>query len=160
MPRYLLGTQCVVDIARRANLPPQRWFESLDQKTVPARNVVISAVTPMILTETFKNPATPFVAALGQACDDLVRRFVDGHRVVPVTKGIADRWGLLLNFPLTYVNAGKQEVEYDYREKLVIASAIEGLDGIPFMLVERSQPAHAALEPQGLKIHDPYVTPP
>lgn len=160
MPRYLLGTQCFVDIAAGAGLPPQRWLESLDRGKVPARDVTISAVMPMILASAFTGALTPYQVALRQSCDDLIRRFVLGKRVVPVTKEIGDRWGILLDFHLTYVTRDNQIAEYDFRERLVMATAIEGIDGIPFTLVDKRQPAHTDLEPIGLQLADPYETHP
>ena len=156
MPRYLLGTQCFVDIAAGSGLPPQRWISALDPIKVPARDVTISAVTPMILTASFAGQLTPSQAALRQSCEQLVQRFVLSKRVVPITKEIADRWGQLLTFSLAFERGGAS-VDYDYRERLVMATAIEGHDGIPFTLVERRQPAHTALEPIGLVLADPYV---
>jgi len=159
--RYLLGTQCVVDLARGANLPPERWLKSLDPKQVVASDIRISVVTPMILTATFAaQEQTPFVAALKQACESLLRRFVLGKRMVPVSKEIADRWGTLLPFTLTYLNIDNQPADYDFRERLIMATAIEGVDGLPFTLVDRTQPGHTALKPIGLQLLDPYLTHP
>ncbi len=56
---------------------------------------------------------------------------------MPVTKDIADRWGQLLTFTLTYTEPDGTVRDYDFRERLVMASAIEGIDGIPFTLVDK-----------------------
>lgn len=157
MARYLLGTQCFVDIAKRANLIPEQWLEDLDPRRVPGKDVQISAVTPMILTWTFDQEAkSPYNEALRQLCESLVKRFVFRKRVVPVTKEIADRWGQLLAFDLKHSRPDGTLEDYDYRERLVMATAIEGVEGLPFVLVDKRQAAHAALAPLGLQLEDPY----
>ncbi len=73
-----------------------------------------------------------------------------------VTKEIADAWGALFDLPLTYRKQTGEAGLYTIGEKLVFATAFEGTEGRPYVLVARRQPAHADLQPLGLEIEDPY----
>ena len=156
MARYLLGTQCLVDIAKQDGLPAQRWLEAAGRRGIHLSDVYISAVTPMILTRAFKRAAqTPAHQAIRQACEHLVRRYAQAGQVVPVTREIADRWGDLIDYDLPYTNASGETKLFDSHEKLVMATAIEGVDGRPFTLVSRRHDAHRILQPLGLQLEDP-----
>lgn len=157
MPRYLLGSQCVLDIAKRIGCPPEQWFLATDKRGINARDVYISAVTPMILASAFARvEQTPDIAAIRANSDKLITRFDRAGRIAPVTKEIADRWGELLEFDLTYETADGETKLYRFHQKLVLATAIEGLDGRPFTLVDKRQKAHQDLESLGLVLEDPH----
>jgi hypothetical protein len=159
MARYLLGSQCLVDVAKRVGLAPEIWLTKAGDRGIDARDVYISAVSPMIIEAAFRGaPRTPELQRLRDNVDMLTQRYVAGGLVAPITKNIADLWGklLVLDTDLTYVNsAGKTEL-YNFHEKLVFATAIEGISGRPFILVERHQKAHDTLAPLGLVLEDPF----
>lgn len=156
MPRYLLSTQALLDVAKQAGLPAQRWLEAAGARGIQSSDVHISAVSPMILTRAFRQAEqSPAHDAVRRACESLVKRFAQAGQVVPVTQEIADRWGELLEYELSYTNAAGESKLFDSHEKLVMATAIEGIDGRPFVLVSRRHPAHGALKPLGLQLEDP-----
>jgi hypothetical protein len=164
MARYLLGTQCLMDVAKSIGLPPQRWFETAAKRGIDRSDVFISAVSPMILRTAFETAAKRSAdaatkanyAAIRKNTDILTGRLVSAGSVVPMTKEIADRWGELLELKLTYENKTGEVAEYKFPEKLVFATAMVGIDGVPFSLVEKSQQAHGALAALGLLVEDPY----
>lgn len=159
MARYLLGSQCLVDFAKRLDLPPERWLLTAADRSIDARDIYISAVTPMIIGAAFdKALQTPELECLRSNVDTLIERYVARDLVAPVTKSIADLWGklLVLTTPLTYVSGAGKAEEYHFHEKLVFATAIEGMSGRPFILVERRQKAHDTLAPLGIVVEDPY----
>jgi len=157
MPRYLLGSQCLVDIAKSTGLAPEQWFRTVESRGVDGRDVYISAVTPMILTSAFDRATQlPALAAIRGNSDTLITRFVRAGQMAPITKEIADRWGELPEFDLTYETANGEIKCYPFQQKLVLATAIEGLDGRPFTLVDKRQKAHQDLESLGLVLEDPH----
>jgi predicted nucleic acid-binding protein len=162
--RYLLGTQSVVDIAKAVDLPPERWINVAAKRGIYDDDVAISAVTGMNLLMGLE-AATAKVAtaaekgrlsAIRKNAELLIDRFVRGGRVIAVTKEIADRWRELLDYNLFFQTQGGQNREYRFNEKLVFATAIAGIDSIPFILVDRHQPAHDDLASLGLLVEDPY----
>jgi hypothetical protein len=154
MARYLLGSQCVVDIVKRVNMPPQRWVEEADARGIDGRDVYISAMTPTILRRAARTD--PGLALLQSNLDLFTDRYLQRGQIAAITKRIADKWDDLVDLQLNYLNRKGAAVPYSSREKLVLATAIEGLDGRPFILVERHQPAHDTLRPYGLELEDPY----
>lgn len=95
--------------------------------------------------------------ALRQSVAAFVERMDDLQQVVPITKGIADTWGDLMDLSLSYVNSKGVEGQFNTGERLVMATAIRGTAGRPYILVTRRHPAHTALEALGLTIEDPYA---
>lgn len=95
--------------------------------------------------------------ALRQSVAAFVQRMDDLQQIVPITKGIADTWGDLMDMPLSYVNSQNVEGQFSTGERLVMATAIRGTAGRPYILVTRRQPAHTALEALGLTVEDPYA---
>ena len=164
MARYLLATQCVMDIAKMIGLPPQRWFETAAERGIDHSDVFISAVTPMILRATFEAAAKKTADAATKAGHTAIRRNAEifVHRlanigcIIPVSQEIADRWGELLELDLSYKTFEGQYNEYRFHEKIVLASAIAGTGSTPFMLVERRNAALDALTALGLRVEDPY----
>jgi hypothetical protein len=155
MARYLLGSQCVVDIAKRIQLAPERWFDGAGAKGIDGRDIFISAITPTILSRALRGDSK--TAPLRNALEKLIDRFVQLRQVAEVTKGIADKWDEIVDLSLDYVNTKGVTKPYSSLERMVLATAIEGLDGRPFILVERHQPAHDELQAHGLELTDPYA---
>ena len=88
--------------------------------------------------------------------ETFIGRLVNTGSIVPVTKEIADRWGELLEFDLSYETFGGRRKEYRFDQKIVLASAIVGTGGTPFTLVEKNNTALDVLTILGLLIEDPY----
>jgi hypothetical protein len=157
MPRYLLGSQCLVDIAKGIDLAPQRWLRDAGDRGIDGSDIYISAVTPMILGANFEAaPKSPTNQRLRENVEKLVQRYVAANLVAPITKDIADEWGKILPLDLTHRQSSGVEKAYTFHEKLVFATAIAGIDGRAFTLVERRQKAHNDLAVMGLVIEDPY----
>ena len=151
MARYLLGNQCLVDIAKMRGLPPERWFATLEERGIDSRDVRISAVTPMFLDAVLREEEGAqalHAVALRKNCEKLIGRLLKSSEAVPVTKEVADLWGVL--------RGTKDLQEYRTEALLVWATAIEGLDGRPFVLVDKREAVHAHLERLGLSLEDPY----
>jgi hypothetical protein len=148
----------LLDIAKNADLPAQHWMETAEARGIDMRDVYISAVTPMIISGVLeKQPNSPRIQQLRENVETIAQRFVDRKLIAPVTKEIADRWGKILPHPYTYLNAAGETKKYTFHEKLVLATALEGIEGRPFVLVDRRQNAHQELN---LAVEDPYeVTP-
>jgi predicted nucleic acid-binding protein len=161
--RYLLGTQSVVDIAKALDLAPERWMNTAAKRGIYNDDVVISAVTGMNLLmgldAAMAKAATAAekarLSAIRKNAELLIDRFVRGGHVVAVTKEIADQWQELLDYDL-FFKTPDGRAEYKFNEKLVFATAIAGIDRIPFILVDRHQPAHDDLASLGLRVEDPY----
>jgi hypothetical protein len=80
MARYLLGSQCVVDIAKRIQLAPERWFEGAGAKGIDGRDIFISAITPTILSRALRGDSK--TAPLRNALEKLIDRFVSFGRLL------------------------------------------------------------------------------
>jgi hypothetical protein len=158
MPQYLLATQTLVDIAKRDGNSAVKWIEEghLKDPAVDDADVYISAVTPGLLRNLFRRePPSAELAALHEACDALIDRFVQAGQVVDVTKAIADTWADLMAMTLEYERPANQGTgRYSLGERLVFATAIRGVEGRPFLLVARRQPAHAVLAAMGLQLEE------
>jgi predicted nucleic acid-binding protein len=153
MRRYLLGVQCLLDIAKHADLPAERWMESAEARGIDMNDIYISAASPMILLSALdKAPASGYIQQLRENVETIVQRFVDRKLIAPVTKEIADRWGKILPQPLTYNDDAGVTHKYTFHEKLILATALEGIEGRPFVLVDRRQEAHRELN---LDLEDP-----
>ncbi|HYL76640.1 MAG TPA: hypothetical protein VEU96_20670 [Bryobacteraceae bacterium] len=157
MAWYLLGSQCLIDIAKRIDLPPERWLAAAGERGIDGKEIYISAVTPMILASAFERAhQNAALQALRENTEILITRLARSGQVAPVTMDIADRWGKLLKLTLEYIASPGHTKPYHDPERLVLATAIEGLLGRPFVLVEKRQPAHGALASLGLVLEDPY----
>jgi predicted nucleic acid-binding protein len=153
MRRYLLGVQCLLDIAKHADLPAERWMTSAEERGIDMTDIYISAVSPMILLSALdKAPVSGYIQQLRENVETIVQRFVDRRLIAPVTKEIADRWGKILPQPFTYKDGAGVTHKYTFHEKLVLATALEGIEGRPFVLVDRRQEAHRELN---LDLEDP-----
>jgi predicted nucleic acid-binding protein len=164
MPRYLLGTQSVIDAAKRLGRPPEHWMHTAATRGIYEDDVVISAVTAVNLQMGLNvalakatTTAEKFrLDAIKKNAEELIDRFVRGGHVIPVTKEIADRWGELLDYDLFFKTEDGRGAKYKFDEKLVFATAIVGAAGIPFILVDKHQAAHDDLAALGLLVEDPY----
>lgn len=158
MPRYLLSTQTVIDIALQDGGPAARWFEDADKRNPPIAgdDIFISAVTPAVLTADLnRKPPTPELVAVRSVCAIIIERFVDAGQVVNVTKSIADRWFDLIASGVKHHLRDGRVVEYSSGEKIVLATAIVGTDGFPYTLVTRKHEGLNSLQALGLAIEDP-----
>jgi hypothetical protein len=154
MPRFLLATRTVLDLASLT--PARQWLDHAGARQVLPDDIFISAITPVGLENFFKTqPASPLFHTVQDHCRTFVRRLEQTNQIVPITKAIADLWGRLLEYDLQYTTRDGRLASYTELERFVMATAIEGTDGLPYVLVATRQPAHSALEPLGLRIEDP-----
>ena len=159
MPQYLLSTQSLVDIALRDGSAPERWLANTDARdpAIYDTDIFISAVSHALIVQLLdRMPRDADREALRLATEALIERFVGRGQVVDVTKAIADTWGALVCMTLTYTKDDNTQGQYPSGERLVMATAIKGTDGRPYILVARREPAYTALEPLGLALEDPH----
>ena len=159
MPQYLLSTQTIVDIAKRDGSAPEQWLAHARQsdQQIDEADIFISAVSHAQIKRLIERlPPDADREALRQAVEAFVQRMDDLGQIVPVTKGIADTWGLLLGMSLTYTNSQNAEGQFSSGERLVMATAIKGTAGRPYVLVARNQAAYTTLQAVGLVLEDPY----
>jgi predicted nucleic acid-binding protein len=154
--RYLLSSQSLLDIARRQGRPAEKWLESATEQGVDARDVCISAVAPMnvlglVQAEIAKAAAsrTPSALLAWRTLEDNIRNYVldlaADDRIVPMDHHIAERWGILLDCEIQYIDPAGVPYAIGSAEKLEIATAMIGRHGIPFIYVAEKQDVHATL---------------
>lgn len=159
MPQYLLSTQALVDIATRNGSAAEQWLENAGHRdpVIYDTDIFISAVSPALIAQLLdRMPPDADREALRQATNALIEQFVGRQQVVDVTKPIADTWGALAGMTLTYTTDDQTEGQYSSGEKLVMATAIKGTDGRPYILVTKREPAHIVLAALGLALEDPH----
>jgi hypothetical protein len=165
VPRYLLSSQAVLDIARKQGRPAEKWLEAATQANVDARDVCISAVAPMNVlgiiageiararTDSGASKHLPEWRRLETNVRNFVQDLAADDRIVPMDHHIAEQWGILLDTEIVYADAGGLPYKVGSAEKLEIATAIVGRHGIPFAYVTSEQAAHADLP--GLAVESP-----
>ena len=163
MARYLLSSNAVLDIVRKQGKPAQRWLEAVTAAGTDARDVCISAVVPMNVLGLLEmkiaearagaSKSLPALRDLEENFRNYVLDLAADDRIVPMDHHIAERWGILLNSEITYVDAEGRPYSIGSAEKLEIATAIVGRHGIPFVYVTQKQAAHADLP--GLVVESP-----
>ncbi len=165
MPRYLLSSQALLDIARKQGKPAEKWLEKVALAGVDARDVCISAVAPMNVLGFIGLQAAGARAdrALSKTLpawrdlEDNFRNYVldlaADDRIVPMDHHVADRWGILLDSEIRYSDSAGGSYAIGSAEKLEIATAMIGRNGIPFIYVTERQEAHDDLP--GLLVESP-----
>jgi hypothetical protein len=153
---YLLGTACLVDIARGEG-PAYEWYRGLEeQEGLFAPNIEISAFSVAAIELQFATepPATTRESTLRQNLVGLISQFRIDDAIVGATPAVIEYWTQYLNYAIPYPSPGFPDDVLGFEEKLVLATAKAGNDGRGYILVDRKRPVHDELE---LLVHDPYA---
>jgi hypothetical protein len=153
---YLLGTGCLLDIARYNHGPAHKWFLSrAAQHGLFPDDVVISAFSVAQIEALFRAnpPSTPAESQLAENAFQLIKQFALDDAIVGATKNVIDYWSRHLNFPIPYPTPKYPDDMLGFEEKLVLATAKEGNEGRGYILVDHKRDIHDQL---GLLVHDPY----
>ncbi|WP_136661751.1 hypothetical protein [Nitratireductor sp. XY-223] len=164
MTPYLLSSQSALDIAKRLNLPAERWLEAAVSRGLYEDDICISAVVPMTVMHTIemeiaaaRSEKDPTLASLGKLKTNAQRflaAFQQSDRIVAMDQQIASRWGDLLDMTITYADPNGVAYEIESAEKVELATASIGRDGRGFVYVERRQSAHRTIP--DLVVECPY----
>lgn len=159
----------MLDIVQGKAQPGQQWLDAASQRGVTTTDICIGAVCPMalryqieLLIEEAKN--NPDKSSQGFSLDDLkimqrnaqqvIGAFESEGRIIDASAQVADRWGDLLDQTIEYRDSTTgAPYSIGSVQKLEIATAIIGRNGIGFSYVEREQPGHKDIN--GLVIVDP-----
>ena len=156
MATYLLGTACLVDIARGEG-PAYEWYRGLEaQEGLFVPNVEISAfsVAAIELQYAAEPPTTTRESTLKQNLVGLINQFRIDSAIVGATPTVVEYWTQYLNYDSPYPAPGFPDDVLGFEEKLVLATAKAGNDGRGSILVDRRRPVHDELEQL---VHDPYA---
>ena len=155
MARYLLSSQCVFDIIKKANLAAEQWMEAADQRNIYADDICISAVTPMTVLleleealafarqypDKTKYPVPEikdFIAQANRFFDD----FAQDDRIVPMDHKIASRWGDLLDMRITFTDEDGKPFDVPSATKVELATALIGRGDFPLVYVDYRRDGH------------------
>ena len=156
MATFLLGTACLLDIARHEGRAYD-WYRGLEaQEGIFAANVEISAfsVACIELQYAAEPPQSTRESTLRQNVGILIHQFRIEDAIVGATPEVIEYWIKYLNYDIPYPSPGYPDDTLGFEEKLVLATAKVGNDGRGYILVDRTRPIHAELE---LLVHDPYA---
>lgn len=168
MTPYLLSAQTVLDIIKRLDLPAERWLASVGEKHVFEDDICISCVVPMTIMHSIdlwiaqaraaRDPQLPSLGLLKKNAQIYLASFMQNERVIPMDEKIAERWGELLDVDINFLDEDGTDFAVGASEKVELATASIGRQGVPFIYVDRRQEAHASVP--GLVIECPveYVT--
>ena len=153
MAAYLLSSQTVLDIAKKLNLPAERWLRAAAERRIIENDLCISAVVPMTVMHTVdlwiseaRRRRGGNLAALGamkRNAERFLGGFMQNERIIPMDHKIAERWGDLLDMDLVFADEDGGTYGAGSAEKVELATASVGRDGRPFIYVDRLQDAHA-----------------
>ncbi len=156
MATYLLGTACLLDIARYEG-PAYDWYRGLEQQEgIFPPNVEISAfsVACIELQYAAEPPQSTRESTLKENVGILIKQFRIESAIVGATPDVIEYWTQYLNYDLSYPSPGYPDDTLGFEEKFVLATAKVGNEGRGYILVDRKRPIHAELE---LLVHDPYA---
>lgn len=156
MATYLLGTACLVDIARGEG-PAHAWYSRLEEQEglfVPHVEISAFSVAAIELQYEAEPPTTTRESTLKQNVVELINQFRLDGAVVGATPAVVEYWTQYLNAEISYPSPGFPDDVLGFEEKLVLATAKVGNEGRGYILVDRKRPVHDELE---LLVHDPYA---
>lgn len=157
MAYYLLGTNCLLDIARLNNGPAHRWYLSrAAQEGLFPEDVVISAFSVALIEDLFRRtpPTTPAEKQLADNVFSLIEQFRLDGAIVGASQEVVAYWSRQLHGEIPYPTPRYPDDTAGFEEKFVIATAKVGNEGRGYILVDRKREVHEQL---GLLVHDPYA---
>lgn len=154
MAVFLLGTQCLLDIAKHDGNKAQQWYEGLQKQGLHFGDVRISAFSVALIRFLFdsKPPSTPNERQLQINVNLLIERFKNAGAVVGCTAEAVYYWADNLGDAVQYDQPPPaREIG---AEALVIATvAVSQHPSLQYTLVDRGQALHQALS---IPVYDPY----
>lgn len=156
MATYLLGTACLLDIARNEG-PAYDWYRGLEaQEGIFAANVEISAFSVACIELQYAEapPQSMRESVLKQNVGILINQFRMEDAIVGTAPDVVEYWSRYLNGDIPYPSPGYPDDVLGFEEKLVLATAKVGNEGRGYILVDRWRRVHEELE---LIVHDPYA---
>ena len=156
MAKYLLGTACLLDIARNEGRAYD-WYHGLEeQEGIFSADVEISAfsIACIELHYVEEPPQSARESTLKQNVWILINQFRIEDAIVGATPDVIEYWSRYLNHNILYPSPEYPDDTLGFEEKLVLATAKVGNDGRGYILVDRKRDVHAELE---LLVHDPYA---
>lgn len=152
MAIYILGTQCLLDIAKKDGNKAQQWFEALAGQGIQFGDVCISALSIAQLRFFFDKhpPATPGDRQLQANVALLTAQFETADAVIGLSVAAAKYWAHSIGENLIYHHPRQRPMG---TEALVLATVAVGHQGTSCTLADRLQPVHTQL---GITVHDPY----
>lgn len=153
MNRYLLSTDCVLDIIKRRNLEAEIWFENADRRGI-FDDVYISAVTPMIIQKKLTRPGD--VAENESTLEDfreqadeffqIFEGFARDSGIIAMDRAIALKWGTLLDMTITFKTPNGESSEVSSETKVEVATALVGTRGLRYVYVDYYRNWHTEFE--------------
>lgn len=159
MARYLLGTQCLMDVALLNDGAAHRWFSGRSaQPGLFVGDVAISAFSVAAIRAFFRQrPPTSVETKQHESnLGRLIRQFEVADAVEGASPAAVFFWDSQAQVALTYDVPGHGQRALGFEEKFVLATALKGNHGRGFILVDRAQAVHHAL---GVTVYDPYAAP-
>lgn len=149
----ILGTQCLVDVAKGDGNPAHAWYDLQEQKGVQFGDICISAFSIAQMKFFFaKNPpGDADEKALEANLNSLFSDFETAGAVIGCSPAAANYWADFLDEVVIYDLPSPHEVG---TEAIVIATVAAGHEGIPCRLVDLLQPIHKQLN---ISVYDPYA---
>jgi hypothetical protein len=153
MTIYVLGTQCLLDIAKNDGNEAHRWFERLASQGVHVSDLRISACSIALLRFHFDDnpPRTPGDHQLQVNLNRLITRFKNAHAVLGCSMESICYWADNLGDSITYDRPPPRKLIGV--EALVLATVATGDPVNPYTLVDRHQTIHQQLN---IATFDPY----
>jgi hypothetical protein len=155
MTIYLLGTQCLLDIAKKDGNKAEQWYKSLaTQGLYLGSDVYISAFSVVQLRFFFVNhpPVTAGDRTLISNVEKLIRKFKNAGGVLGCPAEAAYYWAERLGEHVTY-DQPQPPRKLPAEEAVVLATAAVNNGGNSCVLVDRRQQIHQTLN---IRVHDPY----
>ena len=153
MATYVLGTRCLLDIARNDRNRAQLWYESLAAQGVHFGDVCISAFSVALIRFFFDEnpPQLPGDRQLQVNVNHLIAQFKTAGAVLDCSAEAVYYWANNLG----------QGVQYDQpapsrdigAEALILATIAVAPLSAQYTLVDRRQPVHLTMT---INVHDPY----
>jgi len=153
MAIYVLGTQCLLDIAKKDGNRAQIWFDGMAARNQHFGDVTISAYSVALVQFLFEDhpPVTLADRQLKINVDLLIDQFKITHAVLDCSKEAIYYWAHNLGRGIQY-DQPPPAIEIG-AEALVLATVATPPPGVQYTLVDRRQTVHQQL---ALSVHDPY----
>jgi hypothetical protein len=153
MAIFILGTQCLLDIAKQDGNKAQQWYAGLAARNLLLGDVCISAFSVAQLRFFFDDnpPTTPADRQLQTNVNLLIDQFKLAGAVLGCSVEAVDYWAEKLGNGCQYDQPPPaKNIEI---EALVIATVATAHPGIQYILVNRRQAIHQQLN---ISVLDPY----
>jgi hypothetical protein len=162
VPRFLLGSECLLELARGVDNPQRRWLRASRVRGIVLPDLAISAMSPALIARTFRmreqsaGTLDATMLDLRERCELMIQEHRIRGTILPVSDEAVSRWRLMDSLELRYRRRDGTDYPMGIEEQLVLATAMAA----HLTLVDRRQPAHAVLAPPGLLIEDPEADKP